>query len=119
MTPTPGPFAPSVTQWVAGTPTGDTHGDEVPAFTSRLIRVLAEYPAGSGNQPASTERDAATGDVVTADLVLLLDPSTATSAKDEWTATDGKRYRTIGEPGRYLSPFTGTAITQVNLRRIT
>lgn len=118
MTIAPGPFAPTVTQWVAGTPTTDTHGDEVPAFTSRSVRVLAEYPAGSGDQPASTEVDNATGHVVTAAVVLLLEPSTTVSAKDEWTATDGVRYRTLGAPGRFLSPFTGTAVTQVNLRRI-
>lgn len=108
----PGPFAPTVTQWVAGTPSTDSHGNEVSAFTSRPVRVLAEFP---GN---ALETDDAAGDLVTADRVILLDPATSASEYDEWTLSDGIRYRAQGAPGRYRSPFTGSAVTQVNLRRI-
>jgi len=113
VTPRFGPFAPTVTQWVAGTPTTDVYGDEVPTFTARSIRVLAEFP---GN---AMETDNAAGDLVTADRVLILPTTVPASEYDEWTLSDGLRYRAQGAPGRYRSPFTGTAVTQVNLRRIT
>lgn len=109
---TPGPFAPTVTQWVAGTPTTDAKHNEVASFTSRRVKVLAEFP---GN---AFEQDNAAGDLVTADRVLLVDPSRVVSELDEFTLSDGLRYRVEGAPGRYRSPFTGTAVTQVNLRRI-
>ena len=110
----PGPFAPTVTQHIPGTPTEDRYHDTVPGTPRDVKRVaLAEYP---GN---SVETDNAAGDVIVADLVLLLDPSVPVTAQDEWTASDGLRYRVEGQPARYLSPFTGTAVTQVNLRRIT
>lgn len=109
---TPGPFAPKVTQWVAGTPTTDAYGNEVPAFTSRVIRVLAVYPG------TALEADSAAGDVVTADQVVLVDPAVAVSTLDEFTLPNGKRYKVAGDVGAYSSPFTGSAVTQVNLRRI-
>lgn len=113
MSPAPSPFSATVTQWVAGTPTEDTHHNELPTFAARSVKALAEFP---GN---ALESDNAAGDRVTADRVLLLSPSTVASEYDEWTLTDGLRYRALGAPGRYRSPFTGTAVTQVNLRRIT
>lgn len=112
MTPTPGTAAPTVTQWVAGTPSTDAYGNEVPTFTKRTVRVLAEFPG------ESAEADRPGGDRVTADLVLLVTSATSVSALDEWTASDGLRYRVDGQPFRYRHPFTGTAVTQVNLRRI-
>lgn len=118
MSPTPGAFAPTVTQWVAGAPSSDAYGNEVPTFTSRTIRVLAEYPAGSGNQASSSERDNGAGDLLSTDRGLLLTPDTAVSELDEFTISDGLRYRVNGAPALYRSPFTGTAVTQVNLRRI-
>src|SRR3954467_4563748 len=110
--PTPGPFAPTVTQHVAGAPTTDAYGNQAPAFTSRTIRALAEYP---GNP---FEEDNASRDLVMADRVLLLTPTVAVSELDEFTLTDGLRYRANGAPARYKNPMTGTAVTQVNLRRI-
>lgn len=104
--PTPGPFAPVVTRFPYDVAT-DTVGSGV------QVRALAQYP---GN---AMEQDNPSGDVVTADLVLLLTPSTACSEYDEWLATDGLRYRAEGAPGRYRNPITGTGVTQVNLRRIT
>lgn len=109
---TPGPHAPRVTQWVAGTPTRDAEGGEVPAFTPRPIRALAAYPG------QSLETDNASQDTVIADFVLLLQPSTTVKSADEWTLPDAKRYKVLGNPGAYLHPTTGTAVTQVNLRRI-
>lgn len=103
----------SVTQWVSGTPTADAYGDEVDAFTSRRVTPLAEYP---GN---ALETDNATRDQVIADAVLLVRPTVTVKATDEFTLSDGDRYKVLGKPGRYVSPFTGTAVTQVNLRRIT
>ena len=47
------------------------------------------------------------------------DPSLTVTAQDEWTASDDLRYRVEGQPMRYRNPMTGTAVTQVNLRRIT
>jgi hypothetical protein len=111
--PLPGPFAPTVTQWVKTGTTTDAKNNKVPVFTARSIRALAEFP---GN---ALEADNAAGDLVTADRVLLVAPATAVSEYDEFTLTDGIRYRVSGAPGRYRSPFTGTAVTQVNLRRIT
>lgn len=112
MTPSPGPFAPTATQWVAGTPTEDAYGNEIPSFTRRSVRVLAQYPGDS------VEQDTRAGDEVTADLVLLVPSTVTVSALDEWTV-NSVRYKGSGEPGRYRHPFTGTAVTQVNLRRIT
>lgn len=109
---TRGPYAPKVTQWVSGTPTTDSHGNEVPAFTTKTVPALAVFP---GN---SLETDNPAGDVTMSDYVVLLDPSRAVSERDEFTIGN-LRYRVNGAPGRYLSPFTGTAVTQVNLRRIT
>lgn len=112
MSPTLGIAAPRVIQHVAGAPTKDAEGSEVPAFSDRSIRVLAQYP---GN---SLETDNAAGDTITADVVLLVQSSTAVKGTDQFTLTDTKRYRVQGEPGRYVNPMTGTAVTQVNLRRI-
>lgn len=112
MTISPGPFAPTVTQHVAGTPTTDVYNDEVDAFSDRSVIALAEYP---GN---SLETDTAAGDTLLADLVLLVPADLTVSRLDEWTASDGLRYRVQGQPGRYRNPMTGTAVTQVNLRRI-
>lgn len=106
MTLSPGPFAPVVTRYPY-----DVDTDAVGAGQS--VRALAEFP---GN---ALERDVPAGDTVIADLVLLLPPDTACSEYDEWLATDGLRYRAQGAPGRYRNPMTGTAVTQVNLRRIT
>lgn len=103
---TPGPYAPTVTRYPYDVDT-DSNGSGV------QVQVVAEYP---GN---AMEQDNASGDVVTADLVLLLSPETPCSEYDEWLATDGLRYQAQGAPYRYLNPMTGTAITQVNLRRIT
>ena len=110
---TPGPYAPTVTQWVAGTPTTDVYGDEVAAYASRSVKVLAEYPT------VSLEADNASGDVITADRTLLLQAPTSVSELDEFTLTDGLRYRVNGAPARYRHPATGTQVTQVSLRRIT
>lgn len=112
---TPGPYAPKVTQWVANPVahwTTDAYGNKTPTFTGRAIRVLASYPG------ESLETDNAAGDTVIADVVLLLQPSVTVAAVDEWTLSDGKRYRVLGQSGRYVHPTTGTAVTQVNLRRI-
>lgn len=103
---TPGPFAPTVTRYAYDS---DTDGFDAP----RKVKAIAQYP---GN---AIESDNPTGDVVTADLVILLPPSQAASEYDEWVASDGLRYKALGAPGRYLNPHTGTAITRVNLRRIT
>ena len=112
MSITPGPFAPTVTQHVAGTPTRDAHNNEVPSFVDRTVQALATFP---GN---AFEADAPAADLVTTDRVLLLTPDTTVSALDEWTV-GGTRYRTQGEPAPYQHPMTGTAVTQVNLRRVT
>lgn len=109
---TPGLFASVVTQHVAGTPTTDAYGNEIGAFTDRSMRAIAVFP---GN---SLETDTAAQDQVLADMVLLVDPTVAVSALDEWTLPDTQRYRANGHPAPYLHPITGTAITQVNLRRI-
>jgi hypothetical protein len=110
----PGPFAPTVTQHVPGTPTEDAHHNQIPGTpTDRQVTALAEFP---GNQ---FESDNATGDLITADRVLLVTPDVVVSEYDEWTLTDGLRYRANGAPARYVNPMTGTAVTQVNLRRIT
>lgn len=108
----PGPFAPTVTQWVAK-PVDlwetDDHGNQVPTFTERPIRVLAEFPGGGSEL----------NNMVTADRVLLLTPGTQVAPEDEFDLSDGLRYRVEGAVAPYRSPFTGTAVTQVNLRRIT
>lgn len=106
-------FAPTVTQHVFGTPTTDADGDEVPVFVDRSVRALA---VGPGNP---IENDVTASDFVTGDQELYLDPTVAASEYDEWTLPDGLRYRALGAPSRYRSPFTGSAVTQVNLRRIT
>jgi hypothetical protein len=103
----------AVTQWVKSGTTTDAKGNKTPTFTARSIRALAEFP---GN---ALEADNAAGDLITADRVLLVSPTTAVSEYDEFTLSDSVRYRVNGAPGRYVSPFTGTAVTQVNLRRIT
>lgn len=102
----PGPFAPVVTQYPY-----NFESDSVGA--ARLVQAIAEYPGDVA------EQDTAAGDVITADLVLLLTPATTCSEYDEWVVTDGLRYRGDGAPKRYRHPQTGTAITRVNLRRIT
>lgn len=109
----PGPFAPQVTQHKSDTPTEDAYGNEVPAFTSRVIRVLAEYPT------AALESDNPGGDVITADRTLLVPDSVTVSELDEFTISDGLRYRVDGAPAVYRHPTTGTSMTRVNLRRIT
>ena len=108
---TPGAYAPSVTQWVAGTPTEDAHGNEVPVYGSRTVKVLAAYPG------ETLELDNASRDVVTADMVLLLTPDVTTTALDEWTVFS-RRYRVDGDPAPFVHPITGTAVTRVSLRRI-
>jgi hypothetical protein len=110
--PTPGPYAPLVTQWVAGDPVADVENNQVRPFTSRVIRVLAEYP---GN---ALEVDNASGDLVTADRVLLVDSAVGVSDYDQFTVSDGRRYK-VSAVLPYRNPNTGTSLTQVNLRRIT
>ena len=111
--PTPGPFAPTVTQWVRSGTTMDAKNNKVPAFNARSIRALAEYP---GN---AFESDNAQGDLITADRVLLVASTVAVTEYDEFTISDGIRYRVNGAPARYMNPYTGDTVTQVNLRRIT
>jgi hypothetical protein len=113
LSPTFGAYAGTVTQHVAGTPTEDDHGNEVPGFTNRTVRVFAQYP---GN---SVETDTAATDRVVADMVIVVQSTAPVSASDEFTLSDTKRYRVEGQPERYANPFTGSALTQVNLRRIT
>jgi hypothetical protein len=110
---TPGPFAPTVTQHVPTASTTDRYGNPTTTWTDKAQVVLAQFP---GN---SMEDDTAAANTVIADLVLLVAPTVAVTSQDEWTASDGLRYRTEGQPERYKHPMTGTAITQVNLRRIT
>lgn len=112
MTVTPGAYAPTVTQWVLSGSTTDSKNNKVATFTSRAVTALAEYP---GN---ALESDTAAGDVITADRILLFSPNVPVSEYDEFTISDGNRYRVDGAPGRYVNPGDGTAITQVNLRRI-
>lgn len=102
----PGPFAPFVTQHPYDSMTDGFSVD-------RAVRVVAQYPA------SPLEQDNPAGDVVTADLTLLVTPDVVVSEYDEWTAADGVRYKVDGAPGRFLNPHTGAAITRVNLRRIT
>lgn len=106
MTITPGPFASTVTQYRYD-PDTDAVG------TGQLVQALAEFP---GN---AMEQDSPSGDVITADRVLLFAPSAAVGEYDEFTISDGLRYRVNGAPALYRNPMTGTAVTQVNLRRIT
>jgi hypothetical protein len=113
VTITPGPYSPVVTQWVKTGFTTDSKGNKVPAFTPRSIRALADGPPGR-----SSESDTAAGDVVTADRVLLFADWPAISEYDEFTASDGRRYK-VGAVNPARHPATGTAVTQVNLQRIT
>lgn len=111
---TPGLFAPSVTQWVRKADADleeDDGGNLIPEFTPRTVRALA---AGPGE---TIELDTAAHDFVTADMVLHLTPEITTTALDEWTVY-AQRYRVDGAPGVYVHPNTGTAVTRVNLRRI-
>lgn len=110
---TPGPFAPVVIQHTPTAGTPDRYGNASTTWADIRRTVIAEYP---GN---SMETDTAAENTVLADLVLLVDPSLTVTAQDEWTASDGLRYRVEGQPMRYRNPLTGTAVTQVNLRRIT
>ena len=112
MRPPLGAWAPKVTQHVASGSTSDRYGNKVASFTSTTRSVFAEFP---GN---SLETDSSASDVVTADVVLLVPAELAVADTDEWTCSDGLRYRVNGRPARYRHPHTGTAITQVNLRRI-
>lgn len=113
MRPPIGAYAPTVTQHVPNTTvTTDRYQNKTTGFDDTELQVIAEYP---GN---SVEVDNRGSDTVMADLVLLVPAEVAVSAKDEWTASDGLRYRCDGQPSAYLNPHTGTAVTQVNLRRI-
>lgn len=109
---TPGAYAPTVTQHVVGDPTEDSHHNEIPAFTDRTVVAVAEW------SPSSTETHNAGGDEVVADMAIMLSGVTTTEY-DEWTCSDGLRYRVSGQPKRFHHPDDGTDITQVNLRRIT
>ena len=115
-----GPWSPTVTQHVAGAPTTDVYGNEVAVFTDKRLPVIAEYPSSStAAVAASKEGDTpATGQVVTADRVLIVDPFVTISEYDEVTASDGLRYKVAGAPSRFKNPWTGTAVTEVHLRRI-
>lgn len=113
---TPGPFAPTVTQHVSSAGIEDRYGDAPPTFTDRQVKALAEYPGGSGSGRATSQE---VDDVLTADRVILLNLSVSVTEADEFTVSDGHRYRVQGVPGIYLNPITGTSIQQVNLRRIT
>jgi hypothetical protein len=107
-----GSFAFTVTHWVKTGTTSDAKGNKGPVFTARTIRALAEFP---GNV---SEQDNSSGDVVTADYVLMFSDWPAIGDYDEFTPSDGRRYKVDGvKPLR--NPATGTAVTQVNLRRIT
>lgn len=105
------PWSPTVTHHVSGDPTTDVYGNEVDAFTDKRLPVLAEFPGNAG------EQDNPAGDVVTADRVLLVDPFVVVSTQDEFTCSDAKRYK-VDSVADYRNPWTGTAITQVGLRRV-
>lgn len=108
-----GAFSTSATQHTpSGTFTTDRYNNKTPNYTDTRRRLLAQFP---GN---SMETDNAAQDEVIADMVILLAPSIPVSAQDEWTLSDSLRYRVAGQPRPYRSPFTGTAVTQVALRRI-
>lgn len=113
MKPPIGAFAPTVTQHVPnGTFTTDRYGNKTPNFDDKRRKVIAEYPGDS------VEVDNRGSDTVTADLVVLVPSNVTVTGKDEWTASDGLRYRADGAPFRYRHPHSGTALTRVNLRRI-
>ena len=113
MKPPIGAFAPTVTQHVLnGTVTTDRYQNKTYGFDDTTLQVIAEYPGDT------EEIDTRGRDTVTADLVLLVPAEVECSADDEWTASDGNRYRAAGEPSRYVNPHSGTAVTQVRLRRI-
>ena len=112
MIPTLGAWAPQVTQHVVSDTTTDRYQNKVPNYASTVRKVYAEFP---GN---SLETDNLGGDRVLADVVLLVPTGLAVKTTDEWTCSDGQRYRVDGQPARYRHPLTGTAVTQVNLRRI-
>ena len=108
-----GAYAPTVTQHIPnGTVTTDRYGNKSTGFDSKQRQVIAEYPGDS------LEVDNRGSDTVTADVILLVPAEVTVSTTDEWTASDGQRYRTDGQPARYLNPHTGTKLTRVNLRRI-
>lgn len=111
---TPGLFAPVVTRWARKADADleeDDGGNLIPDFTPSTVKALAAYPG------EVLELDSAAHDIVTADMVLLLAPDVTTTALDEWTVYS-KRYRVDGDPGVYVHPVTSTAVTRVNLRRI-
>lgn len=111
---TPGLFAPTVTRWARKDDADleeDDGGNLIPDYTSSSVKALAAYPG------EALELDTAAHDIVTADMVLLLEPSVTTTALDEWTVYS-QRYRVDGAPGVFVHPVTSTAVTRVNLRRI-
>jgi hypothetical protein len=117
VTITPGPFAPTVIHHVLkDTVTTDRYGDEAPQdsdYNDVPRTALADYPG------ESSELDNAAGNTVNADRVLVFAGILAYSAQDQFTASNGRRYKVVADDGDYVNPSTGTAVTQVNLRRIT
>jgi hypothetical protein len=106
-----------VTQHVVSGSTTDRYNNTTPTFTDKAQKVYAEFPAG-GQSFIAHESDGPAGDTALANLVLIVPADISVTPTDEWTATDGMRYRTMGPPQPYRHPQTGTAVTQVNLRRI-
>lgn len=117
MSPTPGPYAPTVTQWVKTGFTTDSKNNKAPTFSPRSIRALSERPPGGSASVKAGSVE--TNDSITTDRVVYLTPDITVGAEDEFTLSDGLRYRVQGIPGFYRSPFTGTSFSHVNLRRIT
>jgi len=107
-----GAYAPTVTQHIPnGTVTTDRYGNKSTGFDNKQRQVVAEYPGDS------LEVDNLGRDTVTADRIVLVPADWTVTTKDEWTLSDGVRYKASSvEP--YRNPHTGTAITRVGCRRI-
>jgi hypothetical protein len=111
----PFPFSETWTRLPSGgrDKNGDPLGDQDPVEVAGCVS-WPEDGNGSGGDEQSDRRA-----TVTAGRVLMLPPGTATAPSDRWSR-GGVVYEQVGGEGTYgPSPFTGTQVLTVQLKRVT
>lgn len=106
-----GPFGETIVIHTRGVTGTDADNNDVYGDTDTTHEGVTLYPRESVELVQG-------GDTNIIGLVAVFIPAVTLTATDELTAR-GTRWKVDGEPGQYVSSLTGSAVTKVNLTRVT
>lgn len=89
----------------------DDYGNDIYTSTAETLLNVPVWPSSSAEVVQGQ-------DMVTSDLTAVLPAGTDISSIDS-VQVYGNKYEVVGEPGRYLNSFSGTALVETQLKRVT